>query len=90
MGGSMKELEVVVLRRTLPEAGLVAGVVGAVGYVSGEDALEVEFVTGDGTTLTVESLGSEDLRCVDAQEVIHVRTVGPDRRPGPAKEPRDR
>ncbi len=58
----MKELERVVLRRALPEFGLVAGDVGAVVHVHGSDAFEVEFVREDGSTLAVATLGAEDLR----------------------------
>ncbi len=71
----MKELDTVVLRRALPDFGLVEGDVGAVVHVHGPDAFEVEFVTGEGTTLAVATLGSVDLRPIEANELLHVRTV---------------
>lgn len=71
----MKELDAVVLRRALPEFGLVEGDVGAIVHVHAPDAFEVEFVTGEGTTLAVTTLGAADLRPIDAHELLHVRTV---------------
>ena len=71
----MKELDTVVLRRALPEFGLVEGDVGAIVHVHAPDAFEVEFVTGEGTTLAVTTLGAADLRPIDAHELLHVRTV---------------
>ncbi len=71
----MKELDTVVLRLGLPEFGLVAGDVGAIVHVHGPDAFEVEFVTGEGTTLAVTTLGAEAVRLIDSHELLHVRTV---------------
>ena len=63
------------LRRALPEYGLVEGDVGAIVYLHSPDAFEVEFVAGEGTTLAVTTLRSEDLRPIDAHDVLHVRSV---------------
>lgn len=71
----MKELDTVVLRRALPELGLVEGDVGAIVCEHGPDGFEVEFVTGEGNTLAVVTLGPGDLRPIDAREALHVRTV---------------
>ena len=71
----MKELDTVVLRRALPELGLVEGDVGAIVCEYGPDGFEVEFVTGAGKTLAVVTLEAGDLRPIDAHEVLHVRTV---------------
>ena len=71
----MKELDTVVLRRPLPEFGLVEGDVGAIVHVHAGGGFEVEFVTGEGKTLAVATLGAEDLRPIDAHELLHVRTV---------------
>jgi hypothetical protein len=71
----MKELDTVVLRRGLPEFGLVEGDVGAIVHVHSPDAFEVEFVTGEGTTLAVTTLSSADLGPIDSHELLHVRTV---------------
>ena len=72
----MNESDTVVLRRALPEFGLVEGDVGAVVHVHSTEAVEVEFVTGEGTTLAVVTLPVDDLRPIDADELLHVRTVG--------------
>ncbi len=71
----MKELDTVVLLRPLPEYNLVAGDVGAVVHVHGPDGYEVEFVSGEETTLAVATLGPEDLRPIDGPEVLHVRPL---------------
>ena len=71
----MKELDTVVLRRPLPDVGLVEGDVGAIVHVHAPDSFEVEFVTGAGMTLAVATLGVGDLRPIDAHELLHVRSV---------------
>jgi hypothetical protein len=71
----MKEFDTVVLRRDLPEFGLVQGDVGAIVHVHSPDGFEVEFVTGEGATLAVATLRLDDLRPIDAHELLHVRTV---------------
>ena len=71
----MNELDVVVLRRALPDVGLVEGDVGAIVHVHAPEAFEVEFVTGEGTTLAVATLSAGDLRPIDAHELLHVRKV---------------
>ncbi len=73
---TIAELDVVVLTRDLPEHGLRAGDVGAVVHAySGGKAYEVEFVTGSGTTLAVETLELDDLRPLGDGEILHVRSV---------------
>jgi hypothetical protein len=71
----MKELETVVLRRDLPEFDLKAGDIGAVVHRHASDAFEVEFVTGEGVTITVATLRSSDLRSIGAGDILHVRSV---------------
>lgn len=73
---TISEHAVVVLTRDLPEHGLRAGDVGAVVHVYAEGkAYEVEFVTGAGQTLAVETLEPADVRCLGAQEILHARTM---------------
>lgn len=74
----IKELDTVVLKRDLSEHGLERGDVGTVvhRYGSGE-ALEVEFVTGEGETVGVLTLDIEDLRPMRSKEVLHARDLGP-------------
>ncbi len=70
----IKEHETVVLTESLPAAGLEAGDVGVVVHVhrNGE-AYEIEFMTLDGNTLTVETLSSGQIRAARNQDIPHVR-----------------
>ena len=70
----IKEHETVVLTDSLPDAGLEAGDVGVVVHVhrNGE-AYEIEFLTLDGNTLTVETLRSGQIRAAGKQDIPHVR-----------------
>lgn len=73
---SLVEHAVVVLTRDLPEHGLRAGDVGAVVHIYADgQAYEVEFVTGTGETLAVETLAPNDLRPLAAGEILHSRKV---------------
>jgi len=71
----MKELDTVVLRRALPEAGLEAGDVGAVVHRYDPESYEVEFVSGQGGTVAVVTLPASDLRLIEAREILHVRSL---------------
>jgi hypothetical protein len=71
----MRELETVVLRHALPDAGLEAGDVGAVVHRHSADAFEVEFVSGEGGTIAVLTLSAADLRAIEAREILHVRSL---------------
>ena len=71
----MKPHDTVVLRRPLPDLGLEAGDVGAVVHLHSGDAFEVEFVSGEGSTVAVVTLGTDDLRPVSAGDILHVRSL---------------
>ena len=71
----MKPHATVVLRRSLPDLGLEEGDVGAVVHRHSDDAFEVEFISGEGTTIAVVTLHAEDLRSVSADDMLHVRTL---------------
>lgn len=71
----MKEPDTVVLTRPMPEFGLEAGDVGAIVHLHAPDAFEVEFVTGEGRTVAVVTLRSEDVRPFAAQDMLHVRSL---------------
>lgn len=59
----IRELETIVLTRDLPEYGLSKGDIGAVVHCyDGGDALEIEFVTGEGHTIAVVTLEAKDVR----------------------------
>lgn len=73
---SIAEHDVVVLTRDVPEHSLRAGDVGAVVHVYTEGkAYEVEFVTGAGQTLAVETFEPKDIRPLGASEILHSRNV---------------
>lgn len=71
----MTELESVVLTRDLPDHELEVGDVGVIVHRHAESAFEVEFITGEGGTVAVVTLRSEDLRLIDAHEILHVRSL---------------
>lgn len=72
----LNDLDTVALTRDLPEAGLVAGDVGAVVHVYGAGAaFEVEFVDLKGETIALVTLPPEALRPVAPREIAHARAV---------------
>ena len=71
----MKELDTVVLTRTMPDIGLEAGDVGAIVHRHSADSFEVEFVTGEGGTVAVATLKAADLRRIGAEDILHVRRL---------------
>lgn len=73
----IKELDTVVLKKDLSDHGLERGDVGAVvhRYSTGE-ALEVEFVTGEGETVAVLTLNATEVRQMRSMEVLHARNLG--------------
>jgi hypothetical protein len=71
----ISELETVALTRDIPEHDLVAGDIGTVVHAySSDDALEVEFVRGDGVTLAVLTLRNADVRPL-AADMLHARRI---------------
>jgi hypothetical protein len=70
------EHDSVVLTKDLPASGLVAGDVGVVVHVY-EDraAYEVEFVSLDGSTISVETLEAPAVRPAARSDVPHVREL---------------
>jgi hypothetical protein len=71
----MRELDSVVLRRAVPEAGLEVGDVGAIVHLHAPESFEVEFVSGEGDTIAVLTLPAADLRPIEAREILHVRSL---------------
>ena len=66
----MNEHDTVVLKKSLPDYGLEAGDIGAIVHVYQQGAaFEVEFVSGDGSTLALTTLVSADIRPISAGEV---------------------
>ena len=71
-----EELDVVVLTRDLPERGLLAGDLGTVVDRSADGrSFLVEFVRGDGTTVSVERLAVDELRPMTGKEIAHARQL---------------
>ncbi len=68
------EHSLVVLNREIADAGLHSGDVGAVVaiYANGK-AYEVEFVDGDGSTVALLTLEADDVRPIQAGELLHAR-----------------
>ena len=72
----MRELDLAVLDRDVPEHGLCAGDVGTIVLVHpGGEACEVEFVTRGGDTVAVLTLVGGEVRPFTDREVLHVREL---------------
>ena len=68
------EHSLVVLNNDHLVEGLHVGDVGAVVHVDGDGkAYEVDFVDGDGSTIALLTLGSSDVRPIEAGELLHAR-----------------
>jgi hypothetical protein len=72
----IQELDLVVLNRDVEEHGLQAGDLGAVVHCYRDrQAFEVEFVTAEGRTIALLTLGEEEIRPLKGKEILHVREV---------------
>ena len=69
------ELDTVVLAHDLPDIRLEKGDIGAVVHVYGDGALEVEFVSGAGATVAVETLQAFDVRAFGEGDILHARPL---------------
>jgi hypothetical protein len=71
----INEFDTVVLYHDIKEHNLTRGDVGAVVHVyENNKAYEVEFVTGEGKTIAVMTLTKDDIRPMERQEILHVRS----------------
>jgi hypothetical protein len=70
-----KLLDTVVLDRDLPQHGLRAGDLGAVVEVYEPEGLDVEFVTASGKTQALVTLNVNDVRPVQENDLVAVRSV---------------
>ena len=74
----IKELDIVMLAKDLKGYQLERGDVGAVVHVyEGGKAYEVEFVTGEGETITVTTLPKGYVRPMQRADILHVRAYAP-------------
>ena len=69
-----EELDVVVLKKDLPEHGLRKGDLGAVVQVYEPDRIEVEFVKVSGATQALVTLQLDDVRPVGNEDLVTMRT----------------
>ena len=72
---TMKLLDVVVLERSLPDAGLRKGDLGSVVELYPPTGLEVEFVAASGRTQALVTLDESDVRLVRDTDVVAVREL---------------
>src|SRR6266513_2458981 len=73
---TMREMDLIVLTRDVPDRGLRAGDIGTVVLVHrGGAGYEVEFSTLAGQTLGVVTLRAGDVRPVGDREIAHARQV---------------
>jgi len=68
-------LDVVILNRDLPEFGLKAGDAGTAVETYEPDGLEVEFVTGSGTTQALVTLRTGDVHLLSGREILTARVL---------------
>jgi ATP-dependent exoDNAse (exonuclease V) alpha subunit len=72
----IEELDTVVLTIDIPEKNLVKGDIGTVVHVYKDcKGVEIEFVSGEGKTVGVETLTESEVRTMNAQEILHVREL---------------
>lgn len=72
----MQELDLVVLTHDMPQHGLQQGDLGTIVHCYGDgQAWEVEFMTAEGKTVAVLTVVRTDIRPMDQQEILHVRTL---------------
>lgn len=71
----LDELECVVLSRDVPEHGLLAGDLGTVVQVYPEGGVEFEFVMCSGDTQALLTLSEQDVRKIDAHDLLATRRL---------------
>jgi len=69
------KLECVVLERDIPKYNLRAGDVGTVVEIYPEGGLEVEFITGAGTTQALLTMNERDIRRIGSDDLLTTRRV---------------
>jgi len=70
------ELETVVINKDIPEYGLISGDIGAIVHIyENSSVVEVEFISGAGSSVGVITLPKEDLRPIANDEILHVREL---------------
>jgi len=73
---NIEERYTVVLLHDVEDQGLERGDIGAVVHrYTDADAYEVEFVTGEGETVAVLTLGRDGIRPMNRREILHARQL---------------
>lgn len=72
----IKELDRIILNKDIPGSNLEKGDIGTVVMIhNGGEGYEVEFITLDGQTITVETLSSSEVREIRKREIAHARVI---------------
>lgn len=71
----MKKLDTVVLVTEQAEHGLKSGDIGVVVELYDPDGVEIEFVTGAGTTQALLTLSRSDVRPIASNEILTARSI---------------
>jgi len=69
----INELDLVVLTRDLPQYGLVHGDMGTAVHLHTATDFEVEFCSGDGTTVALLTLTAQDVLPRGVRDILHAR-----------------
>lgn len=72
-----EELDTVVLQKDFEQYGLERGDVGTIVHRSSSttpETFEIEFVTAEGETVAVLTLGEDEIRPMHSNEILHART----------------
>ena len=70
-----KEHEIVALTKDIPEYGLCIDDIGTIVACYSSKAVEVEFITAEGNTISVVTLKTEEVRPLARREILHVREL---------------
>ena len=72
----IKEAEIIVLTRDMPDCKLKIGDIGTVVHRYKEEiAFEVEFVNAEGETIAVLTLDKDSIRPITGKKILHVRSL---------------
>ncbi len=70
-----EKLEIVVLAHDIPKHGLRAGNLGTAVEIYPGGGVEVEFIRGSGVTQALLTLSEQDLRKIDAHDLLATRRL---------------
>lgn len=72
----IKELDRIILNKDIPVSNLKKGDIGTVVMIHNDgQGYEVEFITLDGQTITVETLSGSEVREIRKREIAHARVI---------------